>query len=154
VAIFSVIAMIAFITALTLIGLAISLFEAFFVQQVEIQSKQDILTFIGDFLVVVIEIELLDTLLLYVRKHTLFPELILMVVLAAVAREVLVTDLTHIEPSLLMAIGAILIAIAGAYYLIRRAAWEARVKGEGDGTELLASRHSLERQPSELKASP
>ena len=100
-----------------------------FVEPYLIQDKQDFLTFIGNFLVVVIAVELLDTLVLYVRKHKLFPELILLVVLTAVAREVLIIDITHVDPFLLVGIGAILIAVAGAYYLIKRAALEAEDVG-------------------------
>lgn len=126
--------MVAFVIVLTVIFLVLSLYQTFFVQSVNLENKQDLLTFIGNFLVVVIAVELLDTLVLYVQKHKLFPELILMVVLAAVAREVLVTDLIHVDPLLLMGIGVLLISIAGAYYLIRRAAWEAQTRGEQEGS--------------------
>ncbi len=125
VVIYSIIVMIAFTIFLTLIGLVVSFYNVVFVEPYLIQDKQDFLTFIGNFLVVVIAVELLDTLVLYVRKHKLFPELILLVVLTAVAREVLITDITHVDPFLLVGIGAILIAVAGAYYLIKRAAREA-----------------------------
>ncbi len=135
VVIFSVIVMIAFITILTLIGLAISLFNILFVDQIHIEDREDFLTFIGNFLIVVIAVELLDTLVLYIRKHKLFPELILLVVLTAVAREVLVTDIAHTDPLLLVGIGIVLIAVAGAYYLIKRAAWEGEARGEENGTK-------------------
>ena len=125
VVIYSIIVMIAFTIFLTLIGLVVSFYNVVFVEPYLIQDKQDFLMFIGNFLVVVIAVELLDTLVLYVRKHKLFPELILLVVLTAVAREVLITDITHVDPFLLVGIGAILIAVAGAYYLIKRAAREA-----------------------------
>lgn len=121
-AIYSVIIMIAFVVTLTIISLVQSIYDTLFIQHFSLEDKQDILTFIGNFLVAVIGLELMDTLIIYLREHKLFPELILMVVLAAVAREVLVTDLVHADPLLLMGIGTILIAIAGSYYLIRKAA--------------------------------
>lgn len=133
VAIYSIIVMIAIVIALSIIGLIIELLYSFFVDPVPLEDRADFLTFIGNFLVVVIAVELLDTLVLYIQKHKLFPELILMVVLTAVAREVLVTDPVHADPMLLTGIGAILIAIAGSYYLIRRAGWEAADKGLDGG---------------------
>jgi uncharacterized membrane protein (DUF373 family) len=133
--IYTVIVMIAFVVALTLVGLIISLYNVLFVDAIHLEDRQDFLTFIGNFLIVVIAVELLDTLVLYIRKHKLFPELILLVVLTAVAREVLVTDVAHVDPLLLVGIGAVLIAVAGAYYLIKRAAWEAEARGEENGTK-------------------
>lgn len=135
VVIYSVIVMIAFIVALTLLGLIISIYNVLFVDTIPIEDREDLLTFIGNFLIVVIAVELLDTMVLYIKRHKLFPELILLVVLTAIAREVLVTDIPHADPLLLAAIGVILIAIAASYYLIKRAAWEADAKGEEDGTK-------------------
>jgi uncharacterized membrane protein (DUF373 family) len=134
VAIYLVIVMIAFVIALTLIGLIISLYNVLFVDAIRIEDREDFLTFLGNFLIVVIAVELMDTLVLYIRKHKLFPELILLVVLTAVGREVLVTDIAHVDPLLLMGIGVVLIAVAGAYYFIKRAAWEGVTRGEEDET--------------------
>jgi uncharacterized membrane protein (DUF373 family) len=133
--IYAIIVMIAFVVALTLLGLVISLYNVVFVDPIRIEDRQDYLTFLGNFLIVVIAVELLDTLVLYIRKHKLFPELILLVVLTAVGREVLVTDVAHVDPLLLVGIGVVLIAVAGAYYLIKRAAWEGKARGEEDGTK-------------------
>jgi uncharacterized membrane protein (DUF373 family) len=130
VAIYSVIVMIAFVTVLTIIGLIISFYYILFAQDIDLENRQDSLTIIGNFLVVVIAVELLDTLILYVRKNKLFPELILLVVLTAVGREVLVTDLAHVDPLLLIGVGVVLVAVAGSYYLVKRAAWEAKERGE------------------------
>lgn len=83
----------------------------------------------------VISVELLDTLVLYIRKHRLFPELILLVVLTTVAQDVMVTDAVKSDTILLTGIGVVLFALARAYYLIRRAAWEALAQGEEDVTK-------------------
>jgi uncharacterized membrane protein (DUF373 family) len=133
--IYSIIVMIAFVIALSVFGLLYSLYDVLFVDPVPIQDRQDYLTYIGNFLIVVIAVELLDTLVLYIRRHKLFPELILLVVLTAVAREVLVTDVAHTDPFLLASVGALIITIAGAYYLVKRAAWEGDTRGEEDSTK-------------------
>lgn len=131
-AIYVVIVMIAVMIVFTIVVLIASILNTIVTQEVNIQNKQDLLTIIGNFLVVVIAVELMDTLIMYIRKQTLFPELILIVVLSAVAREVLVTDLVHADPLLLTGIGVIIIAIAGAYYLLRRSRMEFLAKGEDD----------------------
>jgi uncharacterized membrane protein (DUF373 family) len=133
--IYSVVVMIAFVIALSLLGLLVQLYNTLFVNPIPIEDRQDYLTYIGNFLIVVISVELLDTLVLYIKRHKLFPELILLVVLTAVAREVLVTDVSHADPWLLASIGVLIIAIAIAYYLVKRAAWEADSRGEEDGTK-------------------
>jgi uncharacterized membrane protein (DUF373 family) len=130
VVIYSVIVMIAFVTILTIIGLILSFYNVLFAQDIDLENRQDFLTIIGNFLVVVIAVELLDTLILYIKKNKLFPELILLVVLTAVGREVLVTDLAHVDPLLLIGVGVVLVAVSGSYYLVKRAAWEAKERGE------------------------
>lgn len=134
VAIYAVIAMVAVVIVFTIIVLVVSMINILITAQVDIENKQDILAIIGNFLVVVIAVEVMETLVLFIRKHAFFPELILIVALTAVAREVLVTDLVHVDPLLLVGIGVIIIAIAGAYYLIRRSGWEGRLKGEDTGS--------------------
>jgi uncharacterized membrane protein (DUF373 family) len=130
VVIYSVIVMIAFVTILTIFGLILSFYNVLFAQDIDLENRQDFLTIIGNFLVVVIAVELLDTLILYIKKNKLFPELILLVVLTAVGREVLVTDLAHVDPLLLIGVGVVLVAVSGSYYLVKRAAWEAKERGE------------------------
>jgi uncharacterized membrane protein (DUF373 family) len=134
VAIFAVILMVAVVIVFTIIVLVVSMINILITEQVSIENKQDILTVIGNFLVVVIAVEVMETLMLFIRTHAFLPELILIVALTAVAREVLVTDLVHSDPLLLVGIGVIIMAIAGAYYLIKRSGWEGRVKGEDLGS--------------------
>jgi uncharacterized membrane protein (DUF373 family) len=131
IAIYSVVVLILFIIILTIIGLIISVFNLLFVEPLHIEDRQELLTFLGDILFVVIAVELLDTLLLYIRKHKLFPELILLVVLTAVAREVLVTDIAHSDPILLFGLSAILIAVAISYFLVAKVSLRKNFEREG-----------------------
>lgn len=132
-AIYAVIVMVAVVIVFTIIVLVVSMFNILITEQVNIENKQDILTIIGNFLVVVIAVEVMETLVLFIRKHEFFSDLILIVALTAVAREVLVTDLVHVDPLVLIGIGVIILAIAGAYYLIRRSGWEGKTKGVDTG---------------------
>jgi uncharacterized membrane protein (DUF373 family) len=132
-AIYAVIVMVAVVIVFTIVVLVVSMFNILITEQVDVENKQDLLAIIGNLLVVVIAVEVMETLVLFIRKHAFFSDLLLIVVLTAVAREVLVTDLAHVDPLSLVGIGVIIIAIAGAYYLIRRSGWEGKVNGEDLG---------------------
>lgn len=134
VAIYAVIVMVAVVIIFTIIVLVVSIFNILITEQVNVENKQDILAIIGNLLVVVIAVEVMETLVLYIRKHAFFSHLLLIVALTAVAREVLVTDLVHVDPLVLVGLGVIIIAIAVAYYLIRRSGWEGKLKGEEFGS--------------------
>jgi uncharacterized membrane protein (DUF373 family) len=90
-------------------------------------------------LLVLLGLELLDTVKVYFREHTVRVEVILLVGLIAMGRHVLELDLHHIEPLILFGFSCLLLALAVSYYLVKRAPFSTkRVKelgheeGEGD----------------------
>ena len=72
-------------------------------------------------LLVLLGLELLDTVKVYFKDHSIRVEVILLVGLIAMGRHVLEIDLHHIEPLILFGFSGLLLALAGSYYLVKRA---------------------------------
>jgi uncharacterized membrane protein (DUF373 family) len=98
-------------------------------------DKADILGFLGYFLLVVIGIELLDTLIVYTKHHVVKVEIVILVAITAVARELIVQNYETIQPLLLLGLGGILVAAALTYYLVRKARIESYKAGMKDESE-------------------
>ena len=80
----------------------------------------ELLEIFGLFLLVLIGIELLDTMKAYMVEKVIHVEIVFAVALIAVARKVIVLDLAKYPSLTLMAIGGIIIALSIGYYLIKR----------------------------------
>ena len=80
----------------------------------------ELLEIFGLFLLVLIGIELLDTMKAYMVEKVVHVEIVFAVALIAVARKVIVLDVGKYPSLTLMAIGVIIIALSIGYYLIKR----------------------------------
>ena len=80
----------------------------------------ELLEIFGLFLLVLIGIELLDTMKAYMVEKVVHVEIVFAVALIAVARKVIVLDVAKYPSLTLMAIGVIIIALSVGYYLIKR----------------------------------
>lgn len=75
----------------------------------------------GVFLLVLIGIELLDTIRVYLIRHAIHVEVVMLVAIIAVARKVILLDLEKTSGFEILGIGAIVIALTAGYYLIKKA---------------------------------
>jgi uncharacterized membrane protein (DUF373 family) len=80
----------------------------------------ELLEIFGLFLLVLIGVELLDTMKAYMVEKVVHVEIVFAVALIAVARKVIVLDVAKYPSLTLMAIGVIIIALSIGYYLIKR----------------------------------
>jgi uncharacterized membrane protein (DUF373 family) len=81
----------------------------------------ELLEIFGFFLLILIGVELLETIKAYLRDNVIHVEIVLEVALIAVARKVIVLDLSKYDGLGVLAIAALIIALAGAFSLERRA---------------------------------
>jgi uncharacterized membrane protein (DUF373 family) len=72
-------------------------------------------------LLVLLGLELLDTVKVYFREHNVRVEVILLVALIAMGRHVLEIDLHHIEPLILFGFSTLILALSASYFLVKRA---------------------------------
>jgi len=81
----------------------------------------ELLDLFGFFMLILIGVELLETIRAYLDDHEVHVEIVLEVALIAVARKVVIVDVKEYSANTLLAIAAIVISLAGAYYLQKRA---------------------------------
>ncbi len=75
-------------------------------------------------LLVVLGLELLETLRVYFTHHRVRLELVIVVALIAVSRHVINLDFEHLGGTTIAGIAALIVALTGGYYLVRRAGSE------------------------------
>jgi len=74
----------------------------------------------GGVLVVVLGLELIETLKVYFHEHQVRVEVIMIVGLIAVGRHVIQVDYEHVEASQLIGLGALIVSLALGYFLVGR----------------------------------
>ena len=87
---------------------------------------QDILqNAFGGVLVVFVGLELLETMRAYFAEHHVRVEVIIFVAIIATGRHIIGLDVHHTEPMTLMGLAALMLALSGSYYLLKRSASKA-----------------------------
>jgi uncharacterized membrane protein (DUF373 family) len=81
----------------------------------------ELLDIFGFFLLILIGVELLETIKAYLAEHVVHVEIVLEVALIAIARKVIILDVKDLPSLTLMAIAALVLALAIAYLIERRA---------------------------------
>jgi|YNPBryantNP2012_1023418.scaffolds.fasta_scaffold01770_8 uncharacterized membrane protein (DUF373 family) len=81
----------------------------------------ELLEIFGLFLLVLIGIELFETMEIYIKENVVHTEVVFAVALIAVARKVIILEVKNVEPLLLVGIGAVIFALSLGYYLILKA---------------------------------
>lgn len=84
-------------------------------------TLEALLEMFGMFLLVLVGLELLDTLRAYVKEHVVHAEIVLLAALIAVSRKVITLDFKQLPPYTLFGIAGVVVALAAAYFLIKRA---------------------------------
>jgi len=81
-------------------------------------SARELGNLVPVFLSVLISLELVETLRVYRDQHVVRIQMILLVGLTAITRHLLTADVFHGEPLLNFSLAALLLALAGSYFLI------------------------------------
>lgn len=74
----------------------------------------------GGFLLLLIGLELMKTVVMYLDEQVLHWDVVIPVALIAVARHTLEIDLAETTPGAMLGTGAVIVALAVAYFLLRR----------------------------------
>lgn len=117
--IFALTLMMAVVVVVSTIELAWIIFKDIFLPPVLLIDSEFYEIF-GFFLMILIGIELLETIRAYVRDRVIHVEVVLTVALIAIARKVIILDLDTLPGATLLGIGAIILGTSGAHYLLRR----------------------------------
>ncbi|WP_292469810.1 phosphate-starvation-inducible PsiE family protein [Methanolobus sp.] len=77
-----------------------------------------ILDVFGLFFLVIIGIELLETVKMIIVESSMNVDVIILVGVTAIVRKVMIIDIKNTDPFFLMGLGVLIIALAAAYYLV------------------------------------
>ena len=81
----------------------------------------EMLELFGIFLLVLIGIELFETMEIYIKENVVHIEVVLTVALIALARKVIILDVKTLSSTTILGIAALILALSIGYYLIRKA---------------------------------
>ncbi len=116
--------LLAFVIFISVVELVILLLGGLFVDHTFRLDNHEILTVFGFFLLILIGIELLDTIKAYIKKQEIHVEIIVLLAIIAVARKIILLDPYSDMPLsdlTLWGMGVVVICLAASYYLIRKA---------------------------------
>lgn len=80
----------------------------------------ELLEIFGMFLLVLIGVELLETVKMYLSKKTVHVEVVFIVAMIAIARKVIILDIKEVPSLTLVGIGTIIVALSAGYYLLTK----------------------------------
>jgi len=79
----------------------------------------ELLDIFGLFLMVLIGLELMTSIKMYLKDHTIHAEMMFLVALTAVTRKIIIFDATKSEPLVIFGVGFLIIALSAGYYLLK-----------------------------------
>ena len=106
---------------LSTVELAVVLTQELLKPPVMLLNLAEMLQVFGFFLMVLIGLELLETLKAYLEEDKIHAEVVFLVALVAVSRKVVILDYANLSPDLLYGMSALIIALGLGYFLVRRA---------------------------------
>lgn len=123
--------MLVVVTALSTIHLAVLIGEEIWKPPKFLIPVQGLLEIFGYFLLVLIGVELIETMKAYLKKDTIHIRVVLEVALIAMARKVIIEEPNTVPSLTLFGIAALILALGVAFYFERQAKREPR-GGEKD----------------------
>ncbi len=95
-----------------------------------VDVRASILSFIGEILLVVIILELIDTILVYTKEHIIRVGSVILVAITAVSRELIIFDYHSGDYMMLFGIAAGIISLAIVFWVVSHLYKEAKERGE------------------------
>src|SRR5512137_2601779 len=118
-------ALLMFVLAASLIELVWYIYNSLANAPSFLLESTELIAVLGAFLLVLIGVELLDTIKAYFSENTIHVEIVVLLAIIAIARKVILLDPTTTSGTdfgiELMGIGVIVLGLAGGYYLIKKA---------------------------------
>ena len=116
---FVLLLMMAIVLVLTTIDLGWTIIKDIAAAPVMLLDVGELLNLFAAFLLVLIGVELFETVKVYASERAIHVELILSVGLVAIARKVIILDPKQLDGLSLIGIAAIILSLAAAYYLVK-----------------------------------
>ena len=117
--------MLALVVLLATIDLGWAILKDMLTPPMILLDVNELLELFGAFLLVLVGVELLNTVKTYIHKKTVHVEVILAVGIIAIARKVVILEPKEMDGLSLLGIAAIIFALTLGYYFVKRAARKA-----------------------------
>jgi len=116
-------AMMALVVLLSTVELAVIIVERMLtgVPKLFLLNIPDMLEIFGFFMMILIGLELIETIKMYLVDESIHVEIICLVAIVAVVRKVIVLDVYKLPPVTLLGIAAIILALSIGYFFIKKA---------------------------------
>jgi len=116
-------AMMALVVLLSTVELAVIIVERMLtgVPKLFLLNIPDMLEIFGFFMMILIGLELIETIKMYLVDESVHVEIICLVAIVAVVRKVIVLDVYKLPPVTLLGIAAIILALSIGYFFIKKA---------------------------------
>jgi uncharacterized membrane protein (DUF373 family) len=121
------------LAAFLIVGLVFEMAQSISNPEDIVDIRVSVLEYVGEILLVVIIIELIDTILVYWKEHVVRVGAVLLVALTAVARELIVFDYHDGNVQMLMATAVAVIALAASFFLVAKSPKGMDPRGGGVG---------------------
>jgi len=110
----------AVIVLLSTVELCWIIIEDIITPPVGLISSEELLEVFGFFLLVLIGIELIDTIRSYLTDHIVRAEVVVEVAVIAIARKIIILDMKEYPSLTLVGIAAMLLALTAGFYVLNR----------------------------------
>ena len=80
---------------------------------------EELLDIFGFFMMILIGLELIESIEVYLKSDSLHVEPIFLVAIIAITRKVIILDMTKLEPVTLLGVAAIILALSAGYYFLK-----------------------------------
>jgi len=118
--IYSLIVMMTVVLLLATIELGYYIFKSLIESDYALINLNLLMELFGTFMLVLIGIELLDTIKVYLTEKVMHVEVVVLVAIIAVARKVVVLKIEDIDGLKIIGVAFIIVSLAVAYYLIKK----------------------------------
>jgi uncharacterized membrane protein (DUF373 family) len=119
--ILSLIAMMMFAVLLSTVELLIILVVELLKPPKYLLGIDNLFEIFGFFMMILIGLELLDSIRTYLDDNLLHVEVVFLVAMIAIARKVIILEVKDLEPLVLVGIASIIVALALGYYFVKKA---------------------------------
>ena len=96
---------------------------------------KEMLSVFAFFLMVLIGLELVETIRVYIEKDVFHVEVVVLVAIIAVARKIIIIDYKEVSYGMVLSIAALMIALSAGFFLLKRATMTSMSKEFDDDTE-------------------
>lgn len=118
--IYTLILMMAGILILATFELGYYLFRTIVNSDYLLIDLDELMDLFGVFMLVLIGIELLDTIKVYLRENVVHVEVVVLVAIIALARKVIALKLEDYSGTSIIGLGVLIVALGATYYLIKK----------------------------------